>query len=295
MADDIYCKPDRPMPDTVSLVSGDARAEVSLVGAEPKRWTVGDRALLWSGDPAWWGGVAPVLFPVCGAPRGGRVRHGAQTVDMPLHGFAKDAAFAVADHGQDCLVLRLSDNADTRAIYPYGFDLTISYRLTPDSLHQRFHLRNTGSEPLPYSLGTHPGFMLPGGTGTILFDRPESGQVPILHDRLFSDRMQPSGVAGRALGLTPALFDRVGSLCLLDAASRGLELRDTAGHALRVAFEGFPHIVLWAPPGAPFVAIEGWTGHGDPVGYDGDFADRPSTIILAPGESRDHEAVFTAV
>jgi len=50
-----------------------------------------------------------------------------------------------------------------------------------------------------------------------------------------------------------------------------------------MALDGFPHLALWSKPGAPFVCMEAWTGHGDPVGFSGDLADKPSMRLLAPG------------
>jgi hypothetical protein len=40
------------------------------------------------------------------------------------------------------------------------------------------------------------------------------------------------------------------------------------------------------------LCIEAWTGYGDPVGFDGALADKPSMIILPPGGARTHSATF---
>ena len=34
---------------------------------------------------------------------------------------------------------------------------------------------------------------------------------------------------------------------------------------------------------APFVSLEAWTGHGDPVGFHGAFSDKPGLTVLPPG------------
>ena len=52
--------------------------------------------------------------------------------------------------------------------------------------------------------------------------------------------------------------------------------------------ENFPHVVLWSRPGAPYLCIESWTGHGDPEGFAGELADKPSMIALAPGAEGRH-------
>jgi hypothetical protein len=56
--------------ETVRIQSGPASAELSLTGAEPLSWRIGDRELLWHGDPRHWERRAPLLLPVVGASAG---------------------------------------------------------------------------------------------------------------------------------------------------------------------------------------------------------------------------------
>ena len=65
------------------------------------------------------------------------------------------------------------------------------------------------------------------------------------------------------------------------------------GLRLRVDLEDFPHLALWARPPAPFLCIEAWTGHGDPVGFAGELADKPSMRLLPPGATARHTARFS--
>jgi hypothetical protein len=49
---------------------------------------------------------------------------------------------------------------------------------------------------------------------------------------------------------------------------------------------------LWTKPGAPYLCIESWTGHGDPEGFAGDIFEKPSMRILPPGESARHRVRY---
>ena len=44
---------------------------------------------LWQGDPEYWSGQAPVLFPICGSVRNGQVQYhlkdGVKTGQLPRH------------------------------------------------------------------------------------------------------------------------------------------------------------------------------------------------------------------
>lgn len=267
----------------VVLVAGEARATLCLRGAELRDWSVGGRAILWHGKPEIWDGVAPVLFPVCGALRGDLVRYPDRTARMPMHGFAQHWDFVLAGRGDDWVELVLRDDADSRAIYPYSFTLTLRYRLEEAGLTQELSVETDGPVPLPYALGVHPGFAVPGGQALLRFEREETPDIPVVIDRMFTGHRRPSGLSGRRLRLGAESFS-AGGLCFLDAKSRALRLERPDGHGVEMQLEGFPHLVIWGRPGADLVALEGWTGFGDAVGWEGEFERRPSMRLLEPGQ-----------
>lgn len=275
------------------LAHGTAAAEVSANGAELARWSLAGRDLLWSGDPAHWGATAPVLFPVCGALSGGIARFGAMSVTMPVHGFAHAARFRPLAAADDMLVLELRDTPETRALYPFAFRLRVTFRLAAIGLVQRLELHNPGPAPLPHALGLHPGFAVPGGVAEIAFEAEEDPQVPVIEAGLISAARRPSGLEGRRLRLDRSSF-AAGALCFLGAKGRALRLTRPDGHGIAIRYGGIAHLALWGRPGADFIALEGWTGHGDASGFAGDFAARPSTRWLVPGGTARLSALFRA-
>lgn len=281
-------------PDQINLTSGISHCSINLLGAEVVEWHVGARSLLWSGDAAWWSSVAPILFPLCGALARDRTIFDGVAATIPVHGFAATSRFEPVEIGADTATLRLTDTPRSHSMYPFSFALDVHYRLEANRLTQQLWVHNTDSRPLPYSIGVHPGFALPGGAGEIVFAQPESHAVPVIRDRMLTAATRSSGVTGRRLALTGGTFAR-GGLCFFNASSPSLELRDGVGNGLGVRFEGFPHLILWGRPGAAFVAVEGWTGHGDSEGFAGAFAERPSTLHLAPAATAVCLSEFTVL
>ena len=281
----------------VELRSGVSRALIAPAGAEWRAWSVAGAPLLWTPDAAIWSQTSPVLFPVCGWTRGGEVRVGGKTYPLGLHGFAAEMIFEIVARGQDFVRLVLRDSPQTRALYPFSFELEIEYRLTSDSFSALACVRNRGHGPMPYAFGLHPGFRWPfcGGAQSdysILFDVRERAEVPLIAPGgLFSPETRAIEFAGARLALSPETFARE-ALCILDARSRGLRFEGPDSCAIRVEMDGFRHIVLWSRPGAPFLCIEAWTGYGDPVGFEGELSEKPSMIILQPGAEQSHRAVF---
>lgn len=270
---------------------------LALRGAEPRAWSVGDLELLWQADPAAWAQTAPVLFPVVGWTRNGEVRHRGQTYPLGLHGFAAGRDFAVVEQGDNFARLRLEADAGTRAHYPFEFRLDAAYQLEEGALVWALEATNLGAEPMPYALGLHPGLCWPLASSeavhSFVFDAPERAEVPVIAPGgLFSDERRAVPLEGRRLALTPELMGQE-ALCFLDIASRGAVFDNGAGLRLRVDLEDFPHLALWARPPAPFLCIEAWTGHGDPVGFAGELADKPSMRLLPPGATARHTARFS--
>jgi galactose mutarotase-like enzyme len=282
------------MNDSIEISSGQASARIALRGAELKSWRVGADDLLWPGDPASWPDTAPLLFPVVGWTRDG-VRVEGETYPLGLHGFARFETFDLIERGDAWVKLALRANARTRALYPFAYRFMIVYSLINNDLSVEIDVLNEDARPLPYAVGLHPGFAfpLPGAHGDheILFDARERQEIPVIAPGgLFSSKTREIPLEGRRLLLDPKLFTE--ALCFLDARSQGLEFR-AGGKSLRMELENFPHIALWTLKGAKFVCLEAWTGHGDPVGFDGDLYAKPSMRVLAPGEKARHAATFS--
>jgi len=284
------------LSETIRLRSGASSAVIAAFGAEPLAWTVGGRDLLWTGDPAFWPRVSPVLFPTVGRVRDGELRVDGKTYPMEIHGFAPESEFLVAGRSGDSVRLVLEDNEKTRRRYPFAFRLEITYRLTGEALSTEFNVVNPGDKSLPYALGFHPGFRWPfleGGreNHSIEFELAEEPSVPVItKDGLFSSEKRPAPLQGRILPLDETVLARE-ALCFLDAASGWVRFVRPGG-AIRMSAENFSHWALWSLPGAPFVSIEAWTGYGDPDGFAGDITEKPSMRFLEPGGQSLHRVEF---
>ncbi len=285
------------MIETILLThpSGDS-AKVSTFGAELSAWRADSVDLIWEKDPAIWDQTAPVLFPVVGWTRDGRVRVDGETYPLALHGFAWKKRFEIIERRDDYLRLALADDAETRALYPFAFRFEVEFRLRPGALDNNLIVTNTGGRPLPYACGLHPAFRWPlaGSTAqhAIVFEKAERAEVPIIGPGgLFSEPVRKTPLAGRRLPLAPDMFAR-DALCFLNIESRSLVFDNGAGARLALTLNDFPHVGFWTLPPASYLCIEPWTGHGDPEDFHGDLYEKPSMRNLAPGERARHGAIF---
>jgi galactose mutarotase-like enzyme len=284
------------MTESIELVSGDAALTIAAEGAEARKWRAGGRELLWPGDPAIWGQISPLLFPVVGWTRDG-ARVGGRQYALGLHGFAAAETFAIEGQGKDWARLALTDNERTRAVYPFAFRFAVEYRLTATRLEITLEAENRGKGPAPYAFGLHPGFRWPfDGAGRdgcqVIFEKPERGDVPVVTPGgMVAPRRRPIPMDGAVLPLTDELF-ALDALCFLEPASRSLRFVGASGAAIEMALGDFLHAAVWTKPGAPFVCLEAWTGYSDPEGFAGDLFEKPGMRVLAPGAKERFTAAF---
>ena len=82
------------------------------------------------------------------------------------------------------------------------------------------------------------------------------------------------------------VFSVTPCMSLVDMDSHFLQRGISGAPVVEVAWQGFTDLGLWMKPGAEFLCIEPWAGFADPVGYTGDFFEKPGILLLAPGERR---------
>ena len=274
----------------VALASGDLTAEINPLGAHLS--ALRDRAgrdLLWDGDPSFWTGRAPLLFPIVGTLAGGCYRLGSKTYHLPRHGFARGKRFDVVDATSASAAFRLKADESSLPVYPFRFELEVQFALDGPTLSVTTYVRNAGDEDMPASFGYHPGFRWPLPFGRarsshfIEFAGDEPAPIRRLDaDGLVSPERRPTPISQRRLALEDSLFQE--DVVILDAIrSRSVTYGADEGPRLRMNFPDSPYLGLWTKPGANFICIEPWHGVADPVGFSGDFRAKPGVFMLAPG------------
>ena len=279
------------MTDLIRIATDALSAEISPLGAELR--TLRDetgRDLQWDGDPAFWTGRAPILFPIVGAVRDDRIRVDGKFYSMAKHGFARRRTFAVIDRQPASVTFRLEADPETRAHYPFDFRLDIAFSIAGAALTVTAMLTNPGAIPLPASFGFHPAFRWPlpwGGARAdhrLLFAEGEPAPIRrIDRDGLVLPQPQPTPVDGCELVVRDILFDD-DALIFDRIKSRSVRFGVPGGRMIEVAFPHMPLLGVWTKPGgAPFLCIEPWQGLADPQGYDGEFRDKPHVVEIKPG------------
>ncbi|MBR4710920.1 MAG: aldose 1-epimerase family protein [Clostridia bacterium] len=269
--------------DFLRVTVSDAGAELTSV---IDKTTGAER--IWTADPAVWNRHAPILFPFVGKVTEGRYRVADREYAMKTqHGFARDLDFTCLGETPDSVTHRLCATDRTLEIYPWAFRLTVTHRLEGRQLFVGWQIGNGSGERMYYSIGGHPGFLLPEGVHKedcrIMF--PGAGTL----------RFRNAGKTGYALPALKSLTPDAGSV------PYGADIPDTwifeDGQVRRVGIalpdgtpfvtlrcEGFPMLAVWANPNGPFICLEPWFGRTDDEGFTGTIDQKKAIRSLDKGE-----------
>ena len=256
------------MKSAVATISSDRlTAGISTIGAELQYLTTSDgHELLWDGDPAFWLGRAPILFPVIGVLEGGCYRLDGKSYPMPKHGFARHSTFDIAESATDAATFRLTASGATRSIYPFEFQLEIRFSVVGSTLTLVATITNASDTSMPASFGFHPAFCWPLPYGQprdrheLNFESSEGAPVRRIDQNglLLAQRL-PTPVVGNTLALRDELF--IADVLIFDGlVSRCVTYGAKVGPELEINFADFPTLGVWTKPGAGFICIEPWQG-----------------------------------
>jgi galactose mutarotase-like enzyme len=243
---------------------------------------------IWKGDPAWWSGSAPVLFPIVGGLKDGRYRLGGATYEMPQHGLVRKKPWSLVSSGGAEAVFETRSDDATRPAYPFEFVLRAGFRLEGRGLDVRYEVTNAGGGVMYFSIGSHPALNVPFAGGSLenyYLHFSESEDLPryFFADGMHLNETEPVFDNSRQIFLTRTLFDR-GAIILKGPRSKSVTIMRAMGpRRVRVSTDGMPFLGIWSKPGAPFVCVEPWHGIPDNVDTDQDFTTKEGIMTLAAG------------
>lgn len=285
------------------LKKGSLRAAARTLGGELVSWKDKDgQEYIWEGDPAFWSGQNPILFPVVGSLKDGRVEIGGKTYEMGRHGFARGMEFSLADQGEDFVTLELRENEETLKHYPFPFSLKVTHRLLEDGFSTTFTVENTGDASMPFCIGAHTAIRIPEGERfedyELLFSEKEQADSHLLSPEgiiLHNGRRPMLDESGR-IALDYDTFARMDTIIfsLLRSGKVSLVHRET-GSGVELDFHEFPMVAFWTKPGAPYLCLEPWQGCAAWDDESGRFEDKPFCVILKPGEKKRLTYTFCLV
>ncbi|MFO8042784.1 MAG: hypothetical protein R6U25_06265 [Alkalispirochaeta sp.] len=227
-----------------------------------------------------------LLLPFADRIAGGRYRWRGTEYTLPLndrelgdaiHGFLYHQPLEVVSQSSDRLTLGCELPA--RSGYPWALQVTVTYRVAPETFFLSVEVLNRGDSSAPLTVGWHPYFDAgPGATVQIAASRyieaderlRLTGRRPPVEGSDFDFRR------GRAIGA-----ENLDVALELDQDAQSPVELTTATHRVQLTPAGmFTRVQLFTPPGGRGIALE-------PVSAPGEAFNDPSLGVteLAPGAS----------
>ena len=259
-----------------------------------------DVEYLWQGDPTYWSGQAPVLFPICGSVRNDSVLYdkedGSQKeVKIPRHGLVRKKDFTLVEQTDNSVTFAIEDDEEMYANYPYHFRLEITYTVTGKTIRTQYKIYNKESEKsMPYFIGGHPGFNCPLLDDEVYedyyleFEKPETCTVPkpFPETGMLDLKDRNSWLNNqKEIDLNYDFFS-YDAVTLDELESRTVALRSRKhDKGLKLHFKEFPNLIVWSTLNkGPFIALEPWSGLSTSIEEGDRLEDKKDVKIIKPSD-----------
>ena len=265
-----------------TIQRGAYEAVVSSRGAELVSLKKNGREYLWQGKEGVWNDHCYNIFPFAGRLQGDEYRLFGKTYQMPLHGFGLYSEFTEVEVRGDSVTLRLEENAETLARWPYRFCYTVMFMLTECGLLVKYAVENRDDKTMYCAFGAHPGFLLPNPISEYELEfGGKTTRLPLDESRLLTGERVP--LTGRTLKLTegafmPAHIYETASHAKLKGPDRSVTLR----------FSDFDYLVIWSGD-EHLICIEPWGSVTETADRKEELQNRKDMIALESGETAARE------
>lgn len=257
------------------------KAVIKTKGAELSSLQKDGKNYIWEINSEFWNKTSPILFPIVGALKNGEYFYEGNVYKLSRHGFARDFEFEVIENSENTVVFSLKSNEETLKLYPFHFELQLSYILEGNKLVVKYEIINRSSEKMYYSIGAHPAFNIDGNFEdfSLIFDDEKDLETYKLEKDLFSGKTEILKLNGNVLPLQYELFEE-DALVFKNFATKSLTLAKNNESVMKVSFPDFPYLGIWTKKDAPFICIEPWLGIADNANTSGKIEEKEGIQIL---------------
>lgn len=243
------------------------------------------REYLWQGNPEYWAGQSPILFPIVGRLIDDKYRLDGKEYTMPKHGFARKMKWDFLEKSDDSVSFILKETPETLELYPYIFEVKVTFSLDGNRLTVSHTVTNKNNRVMYFSLGAHPAFNCKIGD-KLSFDLEETLETEKI-DLVRSLRLPetfPVLNNEKDIVITEDIF-KEDALILHGIKSENITLH-TDNVSIKFNLGNAPYLGIWAKPGAPYVCIEPWWGVNDSAEKKDDFSQKDAICKAEPGTSQ---------
>ena len=245
-----------------------------------------NKEYIWEGDAFFWGKHSPVLFPIVGTLKNNCYYYNDKKYELLRHGFARTSDFELIQQSNTHVVYSLKSSNEIKKVFPFDFELQISYVLTGATITIGYTVINNDEVAIPFSIGGHPAFALPQNfeNYTLQFTEQETLECFKLEHDLVSKHSFEIKLLNKQLPLQYEMF-RGDALIFKKTQSKEITILENNKSLLKVSFHDFKNLGIWTKLNSPFICIEPWMGYSDTNFSSGNIFEKEGIQILEKDKS----------
>lgn len=243
---------------------------------------------IWTADDVW-KRHAPLLFPFVCNTKSKKYTVDGKEYALSNHGFARDTGFSLLSENRSSVTLRINSDENTKAVYPFDFELSVTYTIKDNSIRTSMLITNTGSSDMPFFAGGHPGFLCPFSADKdstfddydVIYEKPET----VVQELEGGNVIVADNDA--AVPVTRELFRNDVFLKDKPLSSSVSLVSRKSGRAVTVSYDNSGCIAVWSPydDRGTFVCLEPWTSAPVYCCETEELTEMPHAKHISPGES----------
>lgn len=279
----------------ITLKNDKITVQISELGAEIKSLVYNGAQYIWEGRAEVWAGSGPIMFPICGGLKEDKYTFEGKEYSLGKHGYIRFKTFEVESLTDTSVLFLHKSDEETKACFPFDYELRILYTLSGMSLKAEFSVLNKSAKTMYFNIGAHEGYYTPEGIEDydVIFPQKETLNAYVLYGNLLSQQELPILKDSQVLPLYDKYFT-VDALVFKTLKSRSATLRNRkTGRALSVEFPDSPYFLLWHKPNAPYICLEPWNGIADVVGSSYDITRKEGITALESGKEYKNTHTIT--
>lgn len=280
------------MEDKVNLeiITTPSGAELTSIKYHGEEFLHQGEKVLDSNGKVYWKRRAPILFPIVGSLKNNTTIINGEKFEMLQHGFARDMKFDILKISEREHIYVLKYNQETLKMYPFKFELYVSYLIDNNKLIVKYKVKNLDDKTMFFGIGGHPAFAinLKENKYRLEFDeKEENAKFYQLDNGLISyknnyiNKSIMSNEKSISIGKDTFTHD---AIIMGNLKSKKIRLIENNNTRLVLDFTGFKYLGIWSKKNAPFICIEPWYTTADYTDSNSIFEEKKDNIKLEENE-----------
>ena len=274
----------------LEIITTPSGAELTSIKYHGEEFLHQGEKVLDSNGKVYWKRRAPILFPIVGSLKNNTTIINGEKFEMLQHGFARDMKFDMLKISEREHIYVLKYNQETVKMYPFKFELYVSYLIDNNKLIVKYKVKNLDDKTMFFGIGGHPAFAinLKENKYRLEFDeKEENAKFYQLDNGLISyknnyiNKSIMSNEKSISIGKDTFTHD---AIIMGNLKSKKIRLIENNNTRLVLDFTGFKYLGIWSKKNAPFICIEPWYTTADYTDSNSIFEEKRDNIKLEENE-----------